>query len=590
MAYHRFQIRSELPAHGRELLESIPGLRVSRSGVSAPRNVAWLVQEILDRAQVPYSLTPPRAHRPRGASSAVPYLQPWVIEPGFLMAYQREAIQTILSFPGECGSSWAAAGAGKSLIGIIWALAVGPGLTVVATKAAIRGTWAREIDTYTKGVRWEVLESRSADLATLGDLDPAQPTFLITAYDTLPSWIHVLEAVKPRSLILDEVHTIKSNKRWNAEVDLTSSAEDDDANAGAESAPPSVPEPKVTFSLKDNRAAAAYRLSRCIRRRLGLTATPISDRVRDLWAQLDLIHPWEWGGFYPFCRRYAGAVENSWGGIDTRGKSNLDELKKRTAYVTHRVPFSVANRNLPPKRRLVTYVKVSEQCRPEGFSADLRKAMQGATSSGEGRARLTEMLLMEAAARKRKIVEAWVSDAVEAGQKVIVFTGRRRDCARMGEELSGKLKGIPVWHGDGSTPMGEPRDPQEGTRYWIMDRYMEAPGPAVLIGTGDAWGEGLNLQRTDLLIQAMLPYTPRQIIQREGRVCRLGQDRPVLIRYPICEGTIDEHVCTILLEKLPAVEKATQSDEIAGLDRELIGASEEELIGSMLDKMLGGTK
>jgi hypothetical protein len=47
-------------------------------------------------------------------------------------------------------------------------------------------------------------------------------------------------------------------------------------------------------------------------------------------------------------------------------------------------------------------------------------------------------------------------------------------------------------------------------------------------------------------------------------------------------------VATILLGKLPAVEKATDSDEIVGLGRELIGASEEELVASLVEKVIGG--
>lgn len=488
---------------------------------------------------------------------------------------------------------------GKTLGGLVWALAVGPSITVVVTKAAIRGTWTREIDTYTKGCEWRVLEGMKAGV--IGAIPTDRPLILVTGYDTLPAWIATLEGLRPRSIVLDEIHHVRSSKRWDAEVDLGGG----EIQKTTETQPPCdlaapIPAPAVTFSLKDNRAAAAYRLSRSTRRRLGLTATPISDRVRDLWAQLDLIHPWEFGGFYQFARRYCAATENSFGGMDTRGKSNLEELQRRLTFVSHRVPFSIANRDLPAKRRLVTYVKVSEQCKAEGFTEDLKKTMRGVTSGAEGRARLTEMLLMEAAARKRKIVEAWVSDAISAGQKVIVFTGRRKDCARMAEEITKAAnallvqkriaKPVPVFTGDGSTPMGSGRDPTPGTREWMKDRYMEAEGAAVLVGTGDAWGEGLNLQNTDLMILAMLPYTPRQIIQWEGRVARLGQKRPVLIRYPICEGTIDERVCTILLNKLPAVEKATASDEITGLGQELMGASEEELIGSLLDKVLGEAK
>jgi len=95
------------------------------------------------------------------------------------------------------------------------------------------------------------------------------------------------------------------------------------------------------------------------------------------------------------------------------------------------------------------------------------------------------------------------------------------------------------------------------------------------------------LQSTDLLIQAMLPYTPAQIIQREARVARLGQTRAVLILYLICEGTVDEHVAAILLHKLPAIEQALDQDEVRGFGRELVGASEEELLQSLLEKVVG---
>jgi SNF2 family DNA or RNA helicase len=115
---------------------------------------------------------------------------------------------------------------------------------------------------------------------------------------------------------------------------------------------------------------------------------------------------------------------------------------------------------------------------------------------------------------------------------------------------------------------------------------MAAPGPAVLVGTGDAWGEGVNLQDTDLLLIAMLPYTPGQIVQWEGRVARHGQKRPVMIQYLVAEHTVDEHVAGILLEKLPAVEKVSQDDSVDGLADQLMGADNEDaLMESILSKL-----
>ncbi len=346
----------------------------------------------------------------------------------------------------------------------------------------------------------------------------------------------------------------------------------------------------IKFSLKDNQAAAAYLLSRASRHRLATTATPISDRVRDLWAQLDLVQPWAFGGFYGpkgeesgFVWRYCGASEGLFGGIDTRGKSNLDELKRRLSFVSHRVPYSVANRALPPKRRLSTYVEVRDQARvedPAGIRDMLRRA-RGVSGS------IREVLLMEAASRKRKAVIDRVRDAIEGGLKIVVLTGRRNDAQTIGEKLEGAggydestgLSKCPVWIATGADSVA--------ARDRVREAYMAHPGPCVLVGTGDAWGEGLNLHDTDLACMVMIPPTPRQIIQWEGRFARLGQKRPVLIWYPIAEGTLDEHMAQILIEKLPAVEKVIEADEIAGLPETLVGASEEELIRSMAAKVLG---
>lgn len=590
LSYWRFSFEA-LSQDQRLFLESIPGFKLAGNSLAAPFNAAWLAAEILGAFGVEYAVTPPRSFTPRTAKAALPYLNEWV--PSFLTPYQREGIQVVLSLPGESGHFWWSCGSGKSLGGLVWILARGPALSVVVTKAAIRGTWEREIQTYTRGVEWTVLEGMEGKSSALDRFRPAgqltAPLILITGYDTLPAWISYLERLKPFSVVFDESQLIKSHKRWNAEVDVDQQTVEV-AGEGIESLEVGVPiaAPKVSFSMKDNRTAAAYRLSRVARRRLATTATPIKDRVRDLWAQLDLIHPWQWGGYWTWAKRYCAASEGMFGGMDDKGKSNQEELKKRLSLVSHRVKYSEANRDLPPKRRLVTYIKVHEQCKPAGgITAELRNARRFGMDA------LREALLMEAAGRKRKVVLSRVKDSLDSKQKVVVFTGRRLDCERLrddamkwvsgGRETTGeftsKIPGLEIYSGHGGDS-AKARDE-------MKDRYMAASGPALLIGTIDAWGEGLNLQDTDLGVMAMLPYTPDKIIQGEGRWARLGQKRPVLIWYPICEGTIDEHVATILLNKLPAVEKMMDSDEIMGLGRELIGASEEELLASLCSKVLG---
>nr|MCH9834211.1 SWF/SNF helicase family protein [bacterium] len=163
-------------------------------------------------------------------------------------------------------------------------------------------------------------------------------------------------------------------------------------------------------------------------------------------------------------------------------------------------------------------------------------------------------------------------------QKVVIFTGRKRDVDTLGEEMRKKLKGTQVWasHG-GSTPT---------QRQQIVDDYMAHPGPCVLVGTGDAFGEAINLHDTDAALFVMLPWTPGQVRQWEGRFCRLGQKRPVVIYYVVAENTVDEHVADKLISKLPGVEKIAQDTELAEA-RHAIGGTEDEdaLVDSILAKL-----
>ena len=106
----------------------------------------------------------------------------------------------------------------------------------------------------------------------------------------------------------------------------------------------------------------------------------------------------------------------------------------------------------------------------------------------------------------------------------------------------------------------------------MLASYIASEGSCVLVGTGEAWGTGIDgLQCTDAAIFALLPYTPGQLDQWEGRFTRHGQDRPVVIYYPIAEGTADEHLASILLDKLPAVEALVGIDSLEGAADALAG-------------------
>jgi hypothetical protein len=199
-----------------------------------------------------------------------------------------------------------------------------------------------------------------------------------------------------------------------------------------------------------------------------------------------------------------------------------------------------------------------------------------------GKQALFEMKLMEAANRKRKWIIEVVTDAVANGQKVVVFTGRRLDCERLGEAITkavAKLpKPAPCWWGHGGHSALARGD--------MAAAYAEYDGPCAFVGTTDAFGEAIDgLQHTDLAIFGLLPWTPGQLVQAEGRFSRKGQTRPVLIMYTVAQGTVDEHVADLLLEKLEGMNDEMIS-EASGVAATLSQEDkEDEIVAALLERL-----
>lgn len=527
----------------------------------------------------------------------------WVLD-GFLTGYQQDGIT--FGWPLTGNHFWHSTGAGKTLTGLITALAE-PGPVVVVTRAASRIQYAREIDrflnvrsyvvrpashpgpTTVQGETYNEWRSRHkgqftreemkqawADRKEQYGIDPTKGLndylkecgltrpFVVVGWEALRENYKELCALNPGSVIFDESHRGKSTKRWDVEhlADLPEDAEEakEQAYEEARRAKASdgfikqTKDGRKMFTPIINTASAAARLARASRKRICTTATPVKDRVRDLWAQLDLAEPNAWGNSTTWRERHCDMKPGTYGGMDDRGSSNLDELNVRLGTVAHILSYAETHKHLPPKRRQSVYIAPEEQTRPAaGFSKQFRDAQKRGPSA------VLETKLMQAASGKRKAVLSMVEDHIASGQKVVLFTGRRRDCDELGDMVRklayAKKNSVQVWaaHGDQSTQV----------RQMIVDDYMAHPGPCVFVGTGDAFGESLNIDTTDAAFFVMLPYTPGQLRQWEGRFHRASTKRPVVIYYVIAEGTVDEHVASILIDKLPAVESIAQDNELA---------------------------
>jgi len=420
---------------------------------------------------------------------------------------------------------------------------------VVVTRAFTKTQWKREYEALTT-IKPVILDG------TTGSEIPKDARTIILNWEILPAWTyHISEWHRGGylSVIFDEIHRAKNWRRKEKYV------QDDGTTAWRD---------------LDNITASAAKLR--AKRRLGLTATPIPNSLSDLWSQLDLIEPGCWGTNWEFVHRYCAAKPGKHGGLDTSGRSNVEELRARLREVCHVVKYDEMSRSLPKKRRQLCYISPAEQSAPAAFSRDMQRAAR------LGPEALFETRLMEAASRKRKWVKEIVEEHTNAGRKVCVITGRRRECEDLADMLS-KLKDLPVWWGHGEDPIE--------ARLAAVRSYREHQGAACFVGTIDAFGEAIDgLQCTDVAVCAMIPYTTGKIVQLEGRWDRIGRTGPLLILYPIAEGTVDEHVADLLKDKLENVYAVTKNNNVNDIANALSGSEDEEsIMRTLLSKMMGNT-
>ncbi|WP_335872800.1 DEAD/DEAH box helicase [Bacillus sp. 2205SS5-2] len=93
---------------------------------------------------------------------------------------------------------------------------------------------------------------------------------------------------------------------------------------------------------------------------------------------------------------------------------------------------------------------------------------------------------------------------------------------------------------------------KRGKKDWMRELFKNHA--QVLIAT-EAGGEGINLQFCSHMINFDLPWNPMRLEQRIGRVHRLGQTKDVKIYNFATRDTVEEHILKLLYEKIELFER-----------------------------------
>ena len=143
-------------------------------------------------------------------------------------------------------------------------------------------------------------------------------------------------------------------------------------------------------------------------------------------------------------------------------------------------------------------------------------------------------------------------------RKIIIFTEHRDTLNYLYDQITtliGDHDAVVCIHG------GVKRE----ERRKVQERFTQDKAVSVLLAT-DAAGEGVNLQRANLMINYDLPWNPNRLEQRFGRIHRIGQTEVCHLWNLVAAETREGDVYARLLAKLE-----TESDRLEGKVFDILG-------------------
>jgi SNF2 family DNA or RNA helicase len=320
-----------------------------------------------------------------------------------------------------------------------------------------------------------------------------------------------------------------------------------------------------------NPRTASSKLVRALRARfmLLLTATPVENRIDDLYHLVSLVRPGHLGTIADFRRRHGSPPvrEPTTSQVGPRAATPnvaaLGDLRRsmRDVMVRHRrsevslmLPRRLAETLAvqPSRAEADLYGQIAERVRSEGRqtgagrSMALRTVLRLAGSSLNaaaptldrmGWSDLAEATRSVSVCAKTTALGILLQRYTASGEKVIVFTSFRETLAQL--LAAAKELDVPVadYHG------GLDRRAKDAA----ISSFEHDVN--VLVSTESA-GEGRNLQFCHAMINFDLPWNPMQIEQRLGRIHRIGQTHDVVLTNLVSRGTIEDHILEVLHKKL----------------------------------------
>jgi SNF2 family DNA or RNA helicase len=318
-----------------------------------------------------------------------------------------------------------------------------------------------------------------------------------------------------------------------------------------------------------NSATQTYRAAGavCAQMKLGLTGTPIENRITELKALMDLTTPGYLGSDEHFSARYVEAVEQETNAARRRELSRLV-----SPFTLRRLKQSVLT-ELPPKIEDLRTCRLSDdQIKLYRDAVDQRgrdlAALLRTDQQPVPYLHIFALLnLLKQICDHPALVEhdtanytryqsgKWdlfcelLAESLDSGQKVVIYS----QYLAMIDIITAFLQELKV----GFVALtGKSRN-----RGAIVARFNEDPDCRVYVGSLKAGGTGIDLVAASVVIHYDRWWNAAKEDQATDRVHRIGQRRGVQVFKLITEGTLEEKIAALIAKKRRLLDSVVKEDD-----------------------------
>lgn len=428
---------------------------------------------------------------------------------GNLLNFQREGLDFLLKSSGNALLA-DEMGLGKTVQTLAYIATEKQSLPVLVVAPLVTlNNWQREIEKFLKkkSRNGRIIEDQSPNsviIRTGKSENLGQYDFYIINYELLYKRMKDLSKLNLRAIVCDEVHNLRS---------------------------------KTTQKYKAVKKLAALP---SVSYRIGLSGTPIYNRGSEIWPIVDILRPGLLGNFREFCEYFCYINEKGKAIVlESKRESLRNELQK---HVMLRRKKSDVLKELKDKVRYKEFIDADTTYYFEELDKiwkRLEEEQKNAESAFDKSASYQRAIQSErqaAGIAKLPHVINFVKEIMEIEESVVVFCHHRAIHELLHKSLA-EFSPVSIIGGQ-----------SDKARQDSIDKFQAGQSKLLIAGLR-AGNVGINLSRARYVIFAELDWSPAIHRQAEDRLHRIGQKNTVFAYYLIGNGTLDDHVANVLVDK-----------------------------------------